>query len=63
MDKRDIIQELEREMQVRQQVYPALIRNGKLHPHLAARRNRALQAAIDFIKGTDAPKVEQKSLF
>lgn len=63
MDRKSIIAELERELRMRQQVYPGLIRSGKLHPDLAAKRNQALQAAISLIRESDNPKAEQTKLF
>lgn len=63
MDIKTIIAELERELKMRERVYPGLIRSGKLHPDLARKRNQALLEAITIIRGKEAPKAEQKNLF
>jgi hypothetical protein len=63
MDKKTIIEELERELRMRHQVYPNLIRTGKLSLHLAQKRNQALQAAIDMIRGEKVTKSTQQNLF
>lgn len=63
MDRKAIVAELERELKMRQQVYPGLIRSGKLHPDLAANRNKALQEAIAIVKADDKPTVKQEELF
>ena len=45
-DLRDAIVELERELQVRRNVYPRLILNGKLTRGEADRRMKALRCAL-----------------
>lgn len=60
----DAIKELERELKMRERVYPRFVQSGKLHRDTAERQYRRLQAAINFLKeDTPSPTSNQKRLF
>lgn len=49
----DLIDELNREIRMRQDVYPRLIQKGKLHERVAFRRISLFQAAIAMLCGEE----------
>jgi len=60
----DAIKELERELKMRERVYPRFVQSGKLHRDTAERQYCRLQAAINFLKEeTPSLTSNQKRLF
>ena len=56
------LQELERELKMRQRVYPRWIREGRLDADVSEHRIKCLIAVIDDFKERHAPGAKQGSL-
>ena len=62
--REDAIKELERELNMRERVYPKFIQRGTLSREQAERQYLRLKAALTYLKGeTPSVVVKQNSLF
>lgn len=62
--REEAIQEIERELKMREQVYPNLIMNGKLNRVQAERQYRRLLAALSYLRdGVETKSSTQTKLF
>lgn len=62
--REDAIKELERELNMRERVYPKFIQRGTLSREQAERQYLRLKAALNYLKGeTPSVVAKQKSLF
>ena len=62
--REEAIQEIERELKMREQVYPNLIMKGKLNRVQAERQYRRLLAALSYLRdGVETKSSTQTKLF
>jgi hypothetical protein len=62
-DREAALQEIRREVEYRNRVYPRSIQSGKLNAETASRQMKRLYFARDWIAGDREPEAKQQSLF
>lgn len=63
MHTKAVLAELNRELAMRQDLYPMWVNSGRLTSKTAEHRIAALQKAIELIEATQQPQAKQYSLF